>query len=756
MTRTSRPSASRRKPALRAFCAGLAALFAAAALAQPAKPPNPAGAASPRAQPRVALVLGGGGARGGAHLGVLEVLEELRIPVDCIAATSMGALVGGAYAAGVAPAEIIELVGRTDWIAMFDDFAGRAAVNIRRKELDDRFYSGLEFGVSTGGVKFREGAVAGEKLKLFFNQLVRADLGDRPIEELRMPLAIIATDIGTGERVAIRSGNLTSAMRASMSVPGLIAPVLRDGRKLVDGGLTDNLPVAEARSLCDADVVIAVNVGSPLYNPEEVKGIVTVLGQVVNLLTEQNVARSVALLRPGDVYIRPNLGDITATAFTRQLEARARGREAARAAADQLERFTVSRPAYADWQDKVRLASEHAPPVIDQVSVAPTRFVSPETIRRGISQEEGKALDARRLAADLVREFNHGDLHSLDYNVVRERDRTVLRITPIEKPWGPNYLRFGLNLASDFRSEAAFNLRALYRSTWVNTLGGEWLVGAQLGSRQAIETEFYQPLDKRHRSFIRPHARTSLGKAPLYFGGDRLAEYRVQHNVAGIEAGVNLGVHGQASFGWVERRIGAVLDTGPDAFLALTERLGGPTASLAIDTYDQPFFPTRGLKLDLTHFDAQRVTDGGATYSRSEARFGAAYSLGGWTILGGLEGGTALKGVLPLGDAFTLGGPRRLSGFANDQMRGGDYAFGRLEGQYRLNFATPLYGLTLLAGVSVEAGRMSKLITETSLPGWQRSYGAYLAASTPLGPVYLGVADARNGKGRFYLFIGSP
>lgn len=714
-------------------------------------------AAFPQAKPpRVGLVLGGGGARGGAHLGVLEVLEELRIPVACIAGTSMGALVGGAYAAGVGPQEILALVERTDWNAMFDDFAGREAVNVRRKELDDRFYSGLEFGVSTEGVKFREGVVAGEKLKLFFNQLVRADLGDRPIEQLRMPLAVIATDIGTGERVAIRTGNLTSAMRASMSVPGLIAPVIREGRKLVDGGLTDNLPVAEVRSLCNADVVIAVNVGSPLYNPDQVKGVVTVLGQVVNLLTEQNVARSMAELRPGDIYIRPNLGNIAATAFTRQGEARVRGRLAAEEAREELKRLTVSRPAYADWRDNIRLADEHEAPVIDQVQIGPTRFVNPDTIRRGIAQREGQPLDAASLARDLVREFNHGDLHSLDYNVLRERDRTVLRITPVEKPWGPNYLRFGLNLASDFRSDATFNVRALLRRTWMNSLGGEWLVGVQIGSNQSASTEFHQPLDKRHASFLRPYASTGLAKQPLFEGGDRTAVYRVQDSAAGLEAGGNLGVYGQVRAGWVERRIGSVLDTGPSTLPNLTERLGGPTAALAIDTFDQPFFPTRGLKLDLTHFEARRVSGGGDKYSRTEARFGAARAFGDWVLLGGLEGGTALKGTLPLADAFTLGGPRRLAGFATDQLRGSDYAFGRLEGQYRLDFATPLYGLSLIAGVTAEAGRMSKPITETALTGWQRSFGAYLAASTPLGPVYLGVADARNGRGRFYLFVGTP
>ena len=709
--------------------------------------------------PRIGLVLGGGGARGGAHLGVLEVLEDLRIPIACIAGTSMGGLAGGAYAAGVSPRDIQEIVGKTDWINMFDDSAGRQSVDLRHKEIDDRFYSGLEFGVSRDGLRFREGALAGEKLKLFFNRLVRTDLGDRSIEDLSLPLAIIATDIGTGERVAIRKGNLTSAMRASMSVPGLMAPVPREDRKLVDGGLTDNLPIAEVKSLCNADVVIAVNVGSPLLKPDQVTGVVTVLGQVVNLLTEQNVEKSRLLLTPRDIYIQPELGDITSTSFARQLDAAQSGREAALAVADQLRRYSVPVAEFTAWQGRVRLASTHVPPIIDKVEVTETRFVNPQTLRRAIRQREGEPLDSSALATDLVTEYSQGDLHSLDYSVVRERDKTILRITPIEKPWGPDYLRFGLGLASDFRAESAYNFRVLYRRTWINALGAEWLTGAQIGSEQSIKTEFYQPFDQRHLTFTRAYAGAGLRKLPLFFGSDRVAVYRIQENRAGVEAGVNIGAHGQVSAGWVARSLGSVLDTGPNAFPNASERLGGPIATLAIDTYDQPYFPTRGLKLDVSHFDALRVSSNGpnlAPYSRTEARFGAAWSRNRWTWLAGLEGGTALKGALPLADAFTLGGARRMSGFANDQLLGGEYTFGRIEGQYRLNFASPLYGLSLIAGVVAEAGRMNKVLTDASLSGWQRSFGAYLAASTFLGPVYLGVAEAKNGRGRFYLFIGSP
>ncbi len=656
----------------------------------------------------------------------------------------------------MSPGDVEKLVADTDWLTMFDDSAGRRAVNIRRKELDDHFYSAVEVGVSKKGLRFREGAVSGEKLKLFFNRLVRSDLGDRSIEDLSLPLAIIATDIGTGERVAMRTGNLTTAMRASMSVPGLIAPVVRDGRKLVDGGLTDNLPIAEVKSLCHPDVVIAVNVGSPLLEPDQVTGVVTVLAQVANLLTEQNLAKSLALLTPRDVYIHPDLGDITSTSFTRQLDAAAKGREAALAKAEELRRYALPAAQYAQWQARVRLVVPHAPPVIDRVEIARTRFVSPQTIRRGLSQREGVPLDANALSRDLVREFSQGDLSSLDYSVVREGERTILRITPVEKSWGPDYLRFGLNLSSDFRSESRYNVRALYRRTWMNSRGAEWRVGAQIGSEQSLGTEIYQPLDLRHVFFVRLAASAGLRKVPLYFEGDRLAVYRVQENRAGAEAGVNLGVDAQATAGWVERHIGAVLDTGPNSFFNLTQQVGGPTAALSIDTYDQPFFPTRGTKLDLTWFDATHASGGLAPYARGDARWSGAYSLGRWTFLGGLEGGTTLKGTLPLGDAFALGGPRRLSGFANDQMLGGDYTLGRLEGQYRLSYKSPLYGLTVLAGVMAEAGRMDRPFTETSLSGWQRSFSVYLAANTFLGPIYIGVADAKNGKARFYLFVGTP
>jgi NTE family protein len=212
--------------------------------------------AADQPRPRIGLVLGGGGARGAAHIGVLEALEKLRVPVDCVAGTSMGALVAGAWAAGMSPEKMREALAAADWSDMFIDNPEYAEMSYRNKQVSRRYLPGSESGVSANGVAYQAGVVSGQKIKLFFNQLVRANQGERNIEELPLPLSIVATDIGTGERVVFRDGALTTAMRASMSVPGLLAPVDHQGRKLVDGGLVDNLPIAEVRERCNADVVM--------------------------------------------------------------------------------------------------------------------------------------------------------------------------------------------------------------------------------------------------------------------------------------------------------------------------------------------------------------------------------------------------------------------------------------------------------------------------------------------------------------------
>ncbi|MFT3848879.1 MAG: patatin-like phospholipase family protein [Propionivibrio sp.] len=364
-------------------------------------------------RPRVGLVLGGGGARGAAHVGVLETLERLHVPVDCVAGTSMGALAAGAFAAGRSPAEMRQALAKADWNDMFQDNPGYTEINYRNKEIAKRFMPGSETGVGSAGVAYQGGVVAGQKIKLFFNRLVNADLGERNIESLPLPLSIIATDIGTGERVVYRDGSLTMAMRASMSVPGLLAPVNYRGRKLVDGGLVDNLPIAEVRERCQADVVIAVNVGSPLMKAEEVGSLFTVSAQMINILTEQNVSHSLALLRSADIYIKPDLEGIGAGDFQNSSDTADRGRVAAEAVSARLQALAVSAEAYAAWAKRVAYVRQ-SPPSVDAVVIDGLKAVNPVAVERYLSLKPGDPIDDARVNQDMLRIYGDGWYESVE------------------------------------------------------------------------------------------------------------------------------------------------------------------------------------------------------------------------------------------------------------------------------------------------------------------------------------------------------
>ena len=706
-------------------------------------------------RPRIGLVLGGGGARGAAHVGVLEALEELRIPIDCVAGTSMGALVGGAYAAGVSPAQMKARIAATDWADIFNDSPGKDAINLRRKRLDERFYSGFEFGINGDGLSFREGAVAGEKLKLFFNDLVSSNLGERSIENLPLPLSIIATDIGNGERIVLKYGSLTLAMRASMSVPGLLAPVNANGRKLIDGGLVDNVPVKEARERC-AEVVIAVDVGTPLLKPDEVVGVVGLATQVVNLLTNQNVVASLATLGPDDVLIQPNLEGLGLADFSRQFEAIKRGREAGRSALEKLRRYSLSEHDYATWQASMQ-QRKLSPPRVDEIHVADMKRVNPELVRKHLRAEEGHPLDTKKINEDLVRLYGEGDFQSIDYALVSERGKNILRVTPVEKPWGPDYLRFGVNLSSDFRDRASYNLRAVYQRTWLNSLGAEWLTTLQIGQENLFATDWYQPLNSRRDWFIEPAFSVSNRTSGLFIDSHRLADYRTREVKFAFDLGANIGTYGQARAGWLVRRINSSVLTGlSDLLPTVSEHLGGPRFALSLDTFDRLYFPTRGWALDVNAFEVISGYGRQQRYSKVSAEWANALSLDNFTLETALGAGSSPKGTLPSFDAFTLGGVQRLAGFADRQILGDSYLLGRLTLYHKLYKPPFTFGTDLYVGASVEAGKMEGRFTEPNLTGWQRSFGLYLAANTFLGPVYTGFAYAPGQKLRWYLFLGTP
>jgi NTE family protein len=706
--------------------------------------------AADAARPRIGLVLGGGGARGAAHIGVLEALEKQRVPIDCVAGTSMGALIAGAWAAGMSPEKMREALAAADWADIFVDNPEYAEMSYRNKLVSRRYLPGSESGVSANGVAYQGGVVAGQKIKLFFNQLVRANQGERNIEDLPLPLSIIATDIGTGERVVFRDGALTTAMRASMSVPGLLAPVDHQGRKLVDGGLVDNLPIAEVRERCQADVVIAANVGSPLLKAEEVGSLLTVSTQMVGILTEQNVSRSLATLKPTDIYIQPELNGITAADFTKHAEAAASGRAATEAAAAKLARLAASESAYAAWWQGIEV-SRRASPRIDDIEIVGLDKVNPGAIERYLSVQSGETIRPSVINRDLLRMYGDGYYESVDYTVFSQRERNILRIMPIEKRWGPDYARFAVNLQADNSQGSNFGLRAAYHQTWLNRLGGEMIYHGEIGSTNRLGVNYYQPLDARQRIFFEGTAGVGQTRLNVYENDKRIAQYRDSETGFGGHLGANVGLLGPVRLGWVQRHRYFDLDIGDPSLPKADKSFAGWRASLDFDQFDRMHFPTRGWAAQLSWFESPANK-----YARADADLRGAYAFGGTVVNARLRYTGSPRGNLPVYDAGTLGGFLNLTAFAPNQIIGDDIRYIGVRGEQIIG-RLPL-GLRgdMRIGLALEMAKVGSRYSESNRIGLLDSTALYVGGETPFGPAYVGFGYSTSGVSNLFLFVGTP
>jgi NTE family protein len=726
----------------------LAALLAlgvsAAASAQPAV----------GGEPRIGLVLSGGGARGLAHVGVLKVLEELRVPVHCVTGTSMGAIVGGAYAAGATAASLEDYVRKADWDAVFRDAPPRTEISTRRKIDEYKTLFAPEYGVTKSGVVLPKGIIAGVSIHSFFRLLTQqaVEIGD--FDELPIPFRAVAADIETGEAVVLSKGSLSRAMRASMSVPGALAPVEIDGHLLVDGGIANNLPIDEARKLC-GNVIIAVNISTPALKREEITSALSTGGQLINFLGKVNVERQIASLGQRDVLIAPELGDISAGSFDRSADAIRIGEDAARAIAASLSRYAMPEERYQAFRRR-QIAEQKPMGTVDEIRFEGLQRTNPEVLRSLLESKPGDPLTEEKVSADLRRIYGRGDFESVDYYIQQDPGKRVLVIQPREKEWGPDYLRFGLGLATDFQGENYFNILAQYRRTWLNRLGGEWLNQVQVGKNTFFATEFIQPVEERGRYFVAPYARFSQDQRAVFVGDQRASEYQTNETRLGLDGGVLFGTWGEARLGGVWRRVNAHVETGLSILPDVKETTAGARAVLFVDQLDNAFFPRQGFRVVGQAYAADESWGSDRTYQRLDAQMSAVKTWRAHTVNLALNGGTDFHSDMPGYESFTLGGPLRLSGYRIDQFSGSRFVFGRLMYYNRTIPLPDLLGSGLFVGGSIEAGQMQGRSDGLPFGGTIWSGSVFLAASTFAGPAYFGFGVGEGGHYSLYLMLGAP
>jgi len=708
------------------------------------------------ARPKIGLVLSGGGARGMAHIGVLKVLEDLRVPVDAIAATSMGAIVGGAYAAGLSPDEMEQIIGELDWKDLFTDTPSREFLSNRGKQ-DEQDNFRLSVGLRGGGVKLPQGAISGQKLDLFLRSLTRTVHSIDNFDRLPIPYRAIATDLTNGKMVVFKQGRLEMAMRSSMSIPGIISPTEIGSQLLVDGGLVRNLPVDIVRRM-GVDLVIAVNLGTPLLERDALNSVVGVTVQMIAILTEQNVQASLESLRTSDILILPELGDISSADFGRAAEAIRIGVESAQAVSEQLSPYRLSKKAYAAWRERfqsIEVASTQM--LVDDIRLQGLNRVNPQVLSSLIQTQTGQPLDEKVLEQDIARLYGRGDFDRITYRLQQEQGRQVLVIDAIEKAWGPNYLRFGLGFQSDFQGNNAFNLGTSYKRTWVNSLGAIWQTDLRLGEERLLKTEFYQPLAPAGPWFVAPYIEIGDRPIDLFRGDHKIAELNVTTLSAGVDVGLDLAAEGELRFGTFYSRVTDEPEIGEPDLPSNSDTLAGLRARYRYDGLDNLNFPGVGSAMTLEALAVGKVLGGERRYGRLLWSGLRAVPFGDGTLTSSLLLGARLgNDPLPVYDEFSLGGFLNLSGYQTEELRGQYLGFGRLVYYRPIPQLSSTFGGTVYLGGSLELGNTWESSSAIKIDDLHPASSAFIGADTLLGPLYLAVGLSDRDRYSLYLYLGRP
>jgi NTE family protein len=705
------------------------------------------------ARPRVGLVLSGGGARGATHIGVLKMLDELHVPIDVIAGTSMGAVVGGLYASGMSGDEIQKAMASLDWQAAFRDRPPRTELDYRRKEEDRQFLVNLPVGLQGKKLVIPKGLVQGQMLTETLRQLTLPVAAITDFDRLPTRFRAVATNLETGAKRVIGDGDLTTAMRASMSVPGLFAPVEYRGELLVDGGLTDNLPIDIARSM-GVDILIVVDAGFPLQPRKNLNSLPGITNQMLSILLRKDIERDLATLGPNDIVVRPQLGDFSSYDFPETMKIVDAGEVAAQVVGTQLAALALSDDDYARYQ-QARSRIRSGLPTVQFVRVAPDSKNYQRPIEDMFDQFQGQTLDPQALKTEVGALYGRGNLEMLDYRLVQDpMGQFGLDFSARRNSWGPNYLRFGVSLEDDFKGQTIFNAAARLDMTELNSLGAEWVWDLQVGTAPLLSTELYLPLSNVTRYFVAPHADIEAHDVAQVLNDRQVGDFRVSSVDYGVDFGRELANWGEMRIGALQSRGSSYVILGPSApesTFDVTEYF----ARFGYDSLNSVNFPRNGQALTAQiSFEASGGGEQGTdlfTFDYRAAHSWARNTVVAWVTAGSTIGGSETN----VRTFFPLGGFLNLSGVPAEKLAGPQYAIGRLIYLRKVgNGGEGILDVPAYVGTSFEAGNVWSERRDISFGSTRKDFSVFFGADTYVGPAYLAVGYDDTGTFAFYLFLG--
>lgn len=641
-------------------------------------------AQSDSSRPKVGLALSGGGARGFAHIGVLKVLKELNIPIDMIAGTSMGSVVGGLYALGYDIPKLEDVAIGVDWRDLFNEKPARKALFFPQKKTSSRYL--FEVGMKGFVPDIPSGLSAGQKISNLFSLLTLPAAGVRDFDQLPIPFRAIATDIVDGSEVVLDGSQLSLAesIRASMAVPMVFTPVDHGEQLLVDGGLVKNLPVDIVKQM-GADIVIAVDVSSPLRKKEELLSLFAIMDQTISLQITQSTEAQLKLVRDlGGIVLTPDLHEFSSADFAAAETLIKRGEDIARAQLAQLQtvaarvRHDLPQAAPGGVTQKVNPTQELI--TIEDVVITGNVSTRDVSLLHDAGIKSGQTLEAGKLAKRIENVFGGGFFESVKFGIekgargghivkveVKERELNVIRVGARydDKNQGVGLAGFSLHPAGLRNSLILADLE----------YGGVFGAQASFFQYRLFDTSFFfQP-----RVFYRDDFQH------IYANQHKVAEFKNRTGGFELALGNTFRNLGEVTGRYQWRTVSFTPDRKKRGFPRFSGKIAAIGLGSNLETFDRFPFPRSGYALSLSANVANTAFGGDVDYARLFFSYSQYVSpLPQHTFGVSLRLGSSVGTRLPVSEELLFGGPDYFYGYAREELRGSHLGVARVEYRYKL------------------------------------------------------------------------
>jgi NTE family protein len=712
----------------------------------------------PPGRPVIGIALEGGGALGLAHIGVLKWMEDNHIPVDRIAGTSMGALIGGLYASGHSPAEMQQ-------IATSDVFRGVFAIrtpymdaSFRRREDRAELPQAIRFGLK-GGLSLRNALLVDSGL----NEFLRANFDRYNRKELSydgLPISFrcVATDLNTLQPVVFDGGPMPQAVRASVAIPGIFSPVQYRDHYLVDGGIMDNLPTDIVKEDLHSDVVIAVHFAAPKFSEADVSSVVGVLARAFSAGTARNERLSTVL---ADVLISIDTSKFSTTDYNKASDLIAAGYEAAEKNRAALKKYALDDAGWTAYIADRGARERPKPSALRMVKVEGGSSGAQETARADVSKLEGEPIAPATLSDALRRVQGSGSyqasVETFAPGVPSPSDRmqapgpdtgVIVRLSQVRN--GPPFLLFGADLTAATSNVTRSSLDFRLIDQDLGGFGSELRADLRVGFLTQTSAEYYRQLTQSGY-YIQPHI--GIIRQPVYLWENqvRVSERLSQQAGGGFDIGRTFNRNLQASLQWRAQVFRWHLVTGSDGTQNVSGTAQTAIAHVVYDRTESGTISPNGSRLEISAgslFNAAASTNAPLMQVKAFQTF----SVTGQDILGlAAEGNTYFGRNVAEPLRFTLGGPLRLSASSIDEYRGTDDFLIRAGYLHRIATLPSGLGEGVYMSFGYEAGKM----WAPERPALLRQDGVLtMIAATPLGAITVGGAVGDAGRRKVFFSFG--